>query len=362
MADEALTEKEAVPVNEIVPDRADFDRPAFEKTVESRLQETMAKLGQVDEVEPKADKTVAATPTEVDETPVAEETPETTEEAAAEATTEQEEKPVVADPKAPILPDAYRRSLKAYEWTDDEITNALAQGGQKFVESAAKMHQTRSKELAGWAELGRKQRPETPVVVAEKPSVAVQTGTLKPVDVKALKAKYGDEALIDEIVGPVNALMDQINQILPQVRETQAASQTAKQENLGRQIDGFFGSENMKAHATTYGTETGKLAPEQLSSRNKVLELADALIGGASLQGRQLSFNEAMELAHDSVTGPAKEQAARTKLTSQLQQRAKGISLKPGTRKPGAGAPLSAAANRSALEKRTTSALQKAFA
>lgn len=325
------------------------DRSALEARI-------LAKFAEVDPEATPTAETEEETPAVVDEVKPGIDAPAKTDEPEAEAAVEEPADRAVSD--IPILPAAYRRSLKAYEWTDDEIDSALKQGGEKFVQSAGKMHDTRSKEVSQWAALGRQKVTDT---TAKVEATEPQTQTIKPVDVKALKAKYGDEALIDELVGPLNAMAEKLNAMLPQVQATQAASQAAKQEALGRQIDGFFGGKDLNDYKDVYGVETGRLTNEQLESRNKVLVLADALIGGASLQGRRLSFDEAMMLAHDSVSGPAKAQAARTKLTGTLQAREKAITLRPATRKPGQGGIESPAKKRSDLERRTQTALNKAF-
>lgn len=342
VVDETVVDDEPIPSGPVRTEPSE-DRGAFEAKVAANLAATMAKLSPEEDVSAEV------------ETPATEKkepTKETEAEAAAEPAIVAE---TTTDKNAPTLPAAYRRSLKAYEWTDEEIDSALKQGGQNFITTAGKLHSTRSKEVAQWAELGRQKRPDS----TQSPA-AETSSVIKPIDAKALKAKYGDEALIDELVGPMNKLAEQMNAMLPQVQAAQQQSQTARQEALGRQIDGFFGGKELESYKDTYGTETGKLNTEQLSSRNKVLELADALIGGAKLQGRNLSFDEAMTLAHDSVTGGTKEQAARTQIVKQLEKRQQAITLKPASRKI-EGQP-SAAKSRNELEKKVADRLKTAFA
>lgn len=280
----------------------------------------------------------------------------TTEAGAAAATTG----------KTPTLPAAYVRSLKAYDWTDEEIAEAARTPG--FLNTAAKIHANRNKEVQAWAEAGRKAKgPQGQAATSQTnaheavpqqslPEVSVG---LKPVDAKALKAQYGDEALIDAIVGPVNATIEQINRMLPVVQSTQHRAQMAQAEMLGRQIDGFFGGKELAPYKDTYGTETAKLSNEQLAARTKVLEFADALVGGAMQQGRSLSFDEAMQLAHDATSGGQRTQAARQQITQQIQKRSAGLTLKPGSR--GSSLKTGPAQNRTDLQKRVQGGLKAVF-
>jgi hypothetical protein len=307
--------------------------------------------------------------TEVAETTEGEPAAET--ETPAEETTEgseaaSEEKPgeqPAADSGLPILPAAYRRSLKGYEWTDDEIDAALKQGGQSFVTTASKLHQNRNTELARWADAGRaaRQQQQAPGAQSAQPSTQQRDNDdLSPVDVAALKAKVGDEELAAAIVDPINRVVERTNRVAQQVRESQYRAQQAELETLNKQINQFFGGKELEPYKEVYGAGAATDSQGQMAARNKVLEYADALIGGARLQGRQLSNAEALQMAHDSVTGPIKDQAARTKLVAQVKQRERGITMKPNARGTGTG--QSKPAGRSELEKRVQMGLRKAFA
>jgi hypothetical protein len=322
--------------------------------IEESVKESLA-----DKIQSKFDAVMNTD--ESDDTPAEEPDAETPAEPAADAALaepadkveepEAEETPAEAVPaKAQPFPAAYRRSLKAYDWTDEEINEAAKQPG--FLTTAAKIHQNRNKEVSGWAEAGRKAQQSSQ---APKPEPAVAATGLTPIDAAKLKAQYGDEALIDALVGPVNLAIERMNQMLPVVQQTQQRAQMAHGETLVRQIDGFFSGKGMESYKETYGTDTATLTGEQLAGRNKVLEFADALTAGAQLQGRTLPLNDAMQLAFDAVSGGTKTQAARKELTKSLQTRAKGVTLKPGSR--GTNLNASPAKGRSDLEKRVKSSL-----
>lgn len=346
------------------------ERPDLAERIQSQFDKVFADVNESDlddAIETVDEKSVtddangeehaASDAAETDETqaPVDEEkeTPKVEEAAAAPA-------PKPAE-KAPTLPEAYRRSLKAYEWTDEEINEAARQPG--FLTTAAKLHQTRSKEIAAWAEMGRQQKKTTDTPSKDAVQQSGQQADngpvqLKPVDAAKLKKQYGEEALIDEIVGPVNQTIAEINRILPLVQQTQARSQQAQIESLTRQVDGFFSGKDMATYKEQYGADSGSLNDGQLQARQKVLEMADALIVGARQQHRMLSFDEAMQMAHDSVSIGTVKQAARNEITTQLKARNKAISMKPSARGTVKASP---AQSRTELEKNVKGKLAALF-
>lgn len=327
----------------------DFDRTALYTKMDSAMAEARKDNVFGDDDDAKLEEeTGEEVPAETaEETPAAE-----TEVKEGETETETPAAAAV-DKTASLLPAAYRRTLKAYDWTDAEIDANFAINGPKFLETAAKLHQTRNAETAKWAEIGRKE------VANRKDTPAAKLESLSPVDIAKLKAEYGDDKLIDSIVGPVNSAIDRINSVLPIVQQTQDRAQQAQLENLAGQIDGFFGGPELAPYKETYGTSSKTLKPEQIEARNKVLESADALMVGASMQGRTLQLNDALQMALDSQTGTVKTEVARKQIVQTLKQRNNGITIAPTARgRSGAAKP----GDRSALESKVKSGLASIFA
>jgi len=241
--------------------------------------------------------------------------------------------PVKPDAETPTLPDSYRRSLKAYGWEDADIDKNLQVMGKDFIDTAAKIHSNRNSEVGQWAEAGRQAREQQSKSGTTPQTAPPNAGSLRSLDVEKLKEQYGEDALITQLVLPMNAMIEQVNRILPAVQETQQRASQAEQDALLRQIDGFFGSREMDAYKTVYGSGD-KLTEEHYTARNKVLEMADALVVGASLQHRRLSSADALQMAHDSVSSGFKKQEARAEIKGQLAKRANGITLRPSSRQP----------------------------
>jgi hypothetical protein len=344
------------------PGSESFDRPALEEKVSQGLASL---FNDAEDDETPADKTAE---TSAGETPAedavnedGEGEPEDTDESDNKETTEEAKKEEAAAAPAtgnvPTLPDSYRRSLKAYGWEDAEIDQNMKVMGPSFLITAQKIHANRNAEIATWADAGRRARE------ANKPAdqTPQKFEAIKPIDGTALKEHYGDDKLIDSLLSPINAVVAQINAMVPAIQQTQQKSQTSELETLGRQIEGFFGGKELQPFTEVYGTATKTLTPEQITTRNRVLETADALICGARYQGRTLGLGEALTLAHDSISGDYKAKAARQEITSTLQKREKGITLRPGNKSKSAASGGPPAKTRGDLEKRVANRMKSVF-
>jgi hypothetical protein len=261
-----------------------------------------------------------------------------------------EEKPVVETPEVPAvepepvakeavveetptLPDAYRRTAKAREWTDAEIDKFVKADPELAIRTFGKMHESRAKEIGEWATLGRQARQQSAsgAIAPASPTLPASPApaALKPVDVKALIEKYGNDELIEALAGPVNAQMEALKPILEQARVQQQTAARQQGEMLGKIVQDFFTGKPMEQFKETYGGDLGSLSQDQFGARNKVLEMADALVAGARMQGRNLMVDEALQLAHDSVSKDKIETMVRDGIKKSVVQREKGITLKP---------------------------------
>lgn len=369
MADENEVQPNESETPAVEADAPARQEPGMERSaLEAKVSQGLAGLREIDapveteepaaEAEAEAEKPAAESP---DPEP---EPDEDGKEEGAEGESDDAEKqqPVVKKTTGPTLPASYIRTLKAYDWTDDEIAEAFRANPAAFTVTAQKMHANRNSEVARWADLGRASRQVAPAEeTKETPGanrVDIRAGQIKPINVPALTEKYGNEELVREIAEPLNSVIEQLNAVLPDVLRAAESNQAAQVQALESQVNGFFGGEELKPYATLYGGDKD-LSKENLDARNKVLELADALIAGAKLQGRTLKTVEALELAHDSVSSGHKTQAARQELKKSVTTRNKGITLKPSVK--GAKDKSSIPANRGELEARTRSRLAQAF-
>lgn len=250
---------------------------------------------------------------------------------------------------ASTLPAAWRRSAQARQMTDAEIDAFWAADPMTAAKVFEGIHKSRVAEVNEWAELGRKNKAaaapaQAPAAGAPAPSTpapapADPTAALKPISVtdtvKALADKYGNEELLTEVIGslagPLNAAIAAVQPLLAQAKQQQATAAQSQMEGLGRIIEGFFTSKEMEPFKTVYGTEK-TMTPETIQARNRVLEMADALVAGAQMQGRRLSVEDALALAHDATASDIKEKIIRDQIAAAVTTRSKGLTLKPTNR------------------------------
>lgn len=336
--------------------------------LEAKVSQGLAALR---DTETGEDSSASESDAESDE--VAEESEESSEEGAEpesedapeeSKTEEQQPKAKPKSSKAPTFPDALRRTLKAYEWSDEEIDRAHAENPANFLLTAQKIHANRSKELAGWAEMGRKARQteQAPTNVKGTATEAAshvdpETGLFRPIDVDSMVEKFGNEDLVRQIVAPVNEVLGRINSLLPDLMTGVDTIQESRKQSLKGQIDSFFGSKELERYVELYGK--GDLSDAHMQARNKVLETADALISGAKSQGRSLTVAEALMAAHDVLSVGHKTQAIRSEIKKSVVSRNKGLTLRPSSAggNPDKGPPK----DKDALEKRTRDRLSKVF-
>lgn len=262
-------------------------------------------------------------------------------------------KPAVGAPAT--IPAAYVRSLKAMEWTDEEI--AAAGQNPSMLPVIEKLHSTRQKTTQEWAQIGRVRQEQANVSAGQQQGQGLQP--MKPIDAAPLKAQYGEEGLIDSLVNPLNATIQQINAMLPAIQQMQQRSQTAELHALGQQVETFFGSSDVKPFKDLYGNPAEKtLEEKQTTARNKVLELANHLMIGSQAQGRPITLREALFAAHDSVSAGHRTASARQKLVGEVTKRSNGVSLRPTGKAP---TPGSKPGNASGLEKKVQAGLSALF-
>jgi hypothetical protein len=347
----------------VIPVQNAEDRAALVSKVDAGLQDVFTGDDAPSDVEePATPETPAAEP---DAEPVVEPEPEPEPEGdepdGEDPEPEPEPEPVqaAAAPKSgtPTLPAAQRRSLKSRGWSDEEIDGLYKADPGLMLKTADRIHQSRVEEMAGWADLGRQARkgPEAKPDVTPAAAPAVAIGLI---DEEALIKQYGNEEIVHAIAAPVNEILRQINVILPDIRQGAETVKRTREQVLGRQIDDFFASEDLKAYVEFYGKPGIGLTDEHRTRRNSVVETADAMVAGAMLQNRRLTVDEALDLAHAAVSRDFQIKAIRTKITKDTKTRSKGITLKPNTRTAKAD---DRSKDRKALEARVNQGLKAVY-
>jgi hypothetical protein len=143
----------------------------------------------------------------------------------------------------------------------------------------------------------------------------------QPFSLKLDADVYGED--FAKALAPVEPYVNALAQRL-QAMEQVAADR--EMEAIGREIDGFFGSDALtKDFGSMFGegqTEgLGQHTPEYLA-RQAVIQEADAIAAGAASQGRRMTVDQALHRAVSIVTGRQSYQAARKDIEAKLRQRA----------------------------------------
>lgn len=266
-----------------------------------------------------------------------------------------EEKGEVADTggekkELPPLSDAYVRAAIHNGWTEKDIEDAYEANPELTIRTLGKNYEAVNRSSREFASHGRaaKAAAEAPVVKPEEKATEKKP-EFKGIDLASLEAEYKD----DPILGVIKAQNEQSKQLFDTVQELKAAgsartadqpSDTSHTESLAiaretaaiqQQIEGFFVSGEAKDYDDFYGklpkdaTDWKALTPGQQMNRWGVVEMMDQMLYGAKAQGREMKVDEAMRLAHLSVTEPIREKVIRKELMAKIEKRAKSLSLKP---------------------------------
>ncbi|MBE3119232.1 MAG: hypothetical protein IMZ50_10825 [Candidatus Atribacteria bacterium] len=267
---------------------------------------------------------------EADGTPDPDEKPEAKEEAAVED-----------KPKTPTLPRAYVRAAKYYGVEEDEINELFETSPDLALKHYGAMARSMSAETASWAKLGREKSEQVAAEVRQTAEARKAAGKsdatsikdlLKPVDVDALIEQFGNPDLIRTIVGPMNDLREALAPMLEKIEGSHGFIGRMQAAQTRQLLDGFFSAGEMSDYGEFYGADTGKLTEDQCNARNKVLVMADNILTGSRERGRELSMEQALQIAHDSVTAGIKTETIRKSLKKSVVARGKGLSLKPSHR------------------------------
>lgn len=354
---------EAALNRETAEPEAEFDRTALEATTKQRLAAVFGDEPAVEETTDTGEQDAADDTTQDEvadqDDQGGEETTETISEAAVEDS---------GDPDAPTLPDAYRRTLEHKGWKPEEIDHNLKALGPQFIAQVEKLHVAQNAENAALAMMGRQIRAqESPLQEASGQTPETPPATVKAipaVDVQGLKEKFGEDELVDAIAAPINAAVEAMNAILPNLHAGQEAAQQAEVDRVSQSVETFFSEDSKQAYTELYGHAKVGLTDTQVTKRNEVLDHAYNLIVGArEVQGREISLSDAMEMAHNHVSREFDLNAVRHGIVKKAKAREKGITLRPSNRSEQSTltTPNGPPSTRQELESRTRARLRKVF-
>jgi len=225
------------------------------------------------------------------------------------------------------LNDAYYRAAIHQGWEPEEVKDFFEADPELANKTFAKILASTNKISSEFARIGRVQ-----------PTNGQQKTEPKADDKKAdddsnlaaLKKEYGDDSVVVKMFQGMQVKLDDA------VVKAEPKQQEDELDPVIRdRIDKFFVDPTLKSYADFYGEgkDAAKLTVEQSANRYKMLETADCIVLGCEKQGREITVEQALELAHLQVSEPVRESAIRNELTTKIKKRAKGVSLKPSKSK-----------------------------
>ena len=315
---------------------------ADEKLIESVQAKLDIINGDVDDTETTEEETNQQTE-ETEE--VAESTPEkkaddsTTEEESTsedENTDETDANDGDKTTKEVSLPDAYYRAAVHQGWEPDEIKEFFEADPEKALKTLAKIHESTNKITTEFARLGRVNLKSVDKDKTADFQTATEANAAAGVDIAAIKEQYGDDSAVVKAFEVMQSKLDAV--VIPHTDSNSVqndANQQVDDPAVKVMVDKFFIDPALKPYVDFYGAgkDAAKLTKEQTGNRWSMLEMADNIIIGSQAQGRNITAEEAMEMAHLLVSEPVREKALRVELSTKVKKRAKGVTLRPAKSK-----------------------------
>ncbi len=173
-------------------------------------------------------------------------------------TDEEEKDSETKDDGSVMLPSGHRRAALARGYTNEEVDFYLKSDPKEAVTRFEKIFNEWQETSVRYSDAGRKLREAQQSAAEREQGTEVKTATekvasepLAPIDAKALIEKYGQEELINDLVGPLNASIVQINSVADRLASSEEFLQSTKQNALGDAIQEFFMSKDCIRKETT---------------------------------------------------------------------------------------------------------------
>ena len=264
------------------------------------------------------------------------------------------------------LPDNYFRAAIHQGWSPEEIQELYSQNPEVALKTFEKIYESTNYITKQTADLGRKHKQLTEKLVKSETSPTTSKSEVQELNVEEFKKKYpdADEFVID-LVGQLSkqnkVLYDKVQSLETQQKVSNEPSDEDKK--VWNIIVDFFSDNALTQFKDFYGVaksndEFGKvLTGQQLKNRMEVVELADQVLSGAALQGKDMDYAEALHLAHLYVSDVIREKVIRDEIKSKITARSKGITVKSS----GGKVPDDGTITPEKLEKKVASRLGKLF-
>ena len=231
------------------------------------------------------------------------------------------------DDDSSILPAGHRRAALARGYTNEEIDHYLETKSDEAVARFAEVFDDWQRESSLWSDRGRQLVKAGQQVSEGEGDKNQKTSEVLPhYDANALAEKHpGSEDLINELVAPMNAMIDRVNAASERLSSSEEFLQGTKEAALATVTQDFFKSKEMEASKEVYGIEIKDLTNEQVEKRMKLFREADIIAAGAEAHGEQVTAQSAMERAFAIVSQGTRDEVIRQSIRDSMKGRTKTV-------------------------------------
>lgn len=223
-----------------------------------------------------------------------------------------------------ILPAGHRRAALARGWTNEEIDHYLEIKPDEAATRLGEVFDDWQRENSRWSERGRQ------LVGAEQKASEDEKGETKETpkvlshyDAKALIEEHGNEDLVNALINPLNAVIDQVNAATEKLSKSEKFLQGTTENALLSTTQDFLKSKEMEPYRETYGVEIKDVTDAQMENRLKLFAEADIIVAGAIAHGREITVPDALERAFAIVSQGTRDEGIRQTIRNSMKKRTK---------------------------------------
>jgi len=240
-----------------------------------------------------------------------------------------------------VLPENYYQAMRHVGWSPEQIKEVFERDPEQALKDFKFYHDSQNYVTQRTSDLGRAHLVQTQRTVKEV-TEKKEKSEYKGVDLKAFEEQFGEEnpaavAILKSMNDANKLLFDEVQSLKQE--KVQQQGPTDEQQAIWNEIDAYFNSADLKGFDKFYGVvEKDKewnqcLTGTQWQNRMSAIEQADAYYAGMELQGKKVSYTDALQRAHLLATASIQESIIRDELHTKIKKRSKGITVKSSGRK-----------------------------
>lgn len=232
--------------------------------------------------------------------------------------------PDTKDDDSPMLPSGHRRAALARGFTSEEVDYYLETKPDEAIKELARVFDEWQEENSRWSDRGRQLLAAGQEASDEKVDDGKKSSeALAHYDAAALIEKHGNEDLINDLIDPLNATIDQVNAVTEKLSHSEKFLRNTEINALEVATQNFLKSKEMEPFRDTFGVEITELTDKQVKNRMELFGEADIIVAGAKDHGKDITIQNALERAHIIVSQGTRDEGIRQSIRDSLKKRTK---------------------------------------